>query len=324
MWPPSRRGGACGHQVKKKDGRPLAILRDLRNVAPSDISQTPNWNATCVSTNCSLSGKLPWARTFTVADIHLASAGPTQTAKDWCEGSRSISLLRRHFRQAHVVGRPGWLCYTRPSTASTSTGAGAASVSREPCIMTPDAPTELRNARQQIISRLPKGGVGAEIGVWKGEFSARLLAGAQPKTLYLIDPWIIRDDPLHRKAWYGSERKIDIEDIYQGVLQQFASERDKGSVVVKRGFSQDILAEFPDGFFDYIYIDGDHEYSAVRKDCFLAFDKVRSGGYICGDDYSIRGWWKDGVVRAFHELIAEKAVIIRYVKGSQIIIEKLG
>ncbi len=36
---------------------------------------------------------------------------------------------------------------------------------------------------------LPKGGVGAELGVWKGEFSVRLLKGAKPRQLYLIDPW---------------------------------------------------------------------------------------------------------------------------------------
>ncbi len=51
-----------------------------------------------------------------------------------------------------------------------------------------------------------------------------------------------------------------------------------------REFSKKALGQFPDGFFDFIYIDGDHEYSAVREDCFMAFDKVRPGGYICGDD----------------------------------------
>jgi hypothetical protein len=189
--------------------------------------------------------------------------------------------------------------------------------------MSIETQNRLRDARQQIIAMLPKGGIGAEIGVWKGEFSARLLRGAQPRTLYLIDPWLVRDDPAHRKAWYGIGRQPDMEDIYQAVLRQFEAEREKGSVVVKRGFSQDILEEFPDGSFDYIYIDGDHEYSAVRRDCSLAFDKVRAGGYICGDDYAIRGWWKDGVVRAFHELIAEKPVMIRHVKGSQIVLQKL-
>jgi len=187
-----------------------------------------------------------------------------------------------------------------------------------------DVTPKSRNARQQVIAMMPKNGIGAEIGVWKGEFSEQLLKGAQPQTLYLIDPWVVRDDPTHRKAWYGADRAPDIEDTYQNVLDRFANERAAGTVIVKRGSSHDILPEFPDGHFDFIYIDGDHEYSAVRKDCFLAFDKVRVGGFICGDDYAMKGWWGDGVVRAFHELIAERPVIIRYVKGSQVVLEKLA
>jgi hypothetical protein len=72
-------------------------------------------------------------------------------------------------------------CATPGAVHPTTTGPDAASVSREPYIMTFGAPTKLRNARQYIISRLPKGGVGAEIGVWNGEFSARLLRGAYQK-----------------------------------------------------------------------------------------------------------------------------------------------
>jgi hypothetical protein len=172
------------------------------------------------------------------------------------------------------------------------------------------------------LAILPKQTVGAEIGVWRGDFSAEILKAAAPRKLYLIDPWLIRDDAVHEKAWYGARSRPDIEGIYQNVLKRFAVERESGTVVVKRARSEEALSEFSDGYFDFIYIDGDHEYSAVRKDCFLAFDKVRTGGFICGDDYRIGGWWKDGVVRAFHELISECPVLIHYVRGSQIVLQK--
>jgi hypothetical protein len=190
---------------------------------------------------------------------------------------------------------------------------------RSCCFMTDVASKKPQNARQQLVAMMPKGGIGAEIGVWKGEFSQQLLQGTRPQTLYLIDPWVVRNDPTHRRAWYGAARISELEETYQRVLEQFVNEREKGTVVVKRGPSQDILPEFP----DFIYIDGDHEYSAVRKDCFLAFDKVRVGGFVCGDDYALQGWWGDGVVRAFHELIAERPVIIRYARGNQIVLERL-
>jgi hypothetical protein len=188
--------------------------------------------------------------------------------------------------------------------------------------MTDQAPKALAAARRQVLAILPKRAVGAEIGVWRGDFSAEILKVAAPRKLYLIDPWLIRDDAVHEKAWYGTRSKPDMEGIYQNVLKRFAVECESGTVVVKRARSEETLSEFPDGYFDFIYIDGDHEYSAVRKDCFLAYEKVRTGGYICGDDYRIGGWWKDGVVRAFHELISERPVLIHYTRGTQIVLQK--
>ena len=181
-----------------------------------------------------------------------------------------------------------------------------------------------RDNRYLLVEILPKNGIGAEFGVWEGDFSAKLLQEAVPKQLYLIDPWIARDDALHQKSWYGSRKRPDMEGIYRRVLERFAAERESGRVIVKRASSHEALEEFSDQFFDYVYIDGDHEYAAVRKDCFLAYQKVRIGGYICGDDYTLGGWWKDGVVRAFHELIHDRPVLIKLVRGRQIVIQRLS
>lgn len=188
--------------------------------------------------------------------------------------------------------------------------------------MSEQVPAAPRKGRNRVIGMLPKQGIGAEIGVWKGEFSVEILRGADPRLLYLIDPWIKRDDDTHRASWYGTQRHHDMERIYEDVRLMFERECECGKVVIKRGASQEILKEFPDDYFDFVYIDGDHEYSAVRQDCFLAFQKVRPGGFICGDDYLIDGWWKDGVVKAFHELIADKDLLIKYVRGSQIVLQK--
>lgn len=43
--------------------------------------------------------------------------------------------------------------------------------------------------RAALLTALPPGSVGAEIGVWKGNLSAILLEQLRPKRLHLIDPW---------------------------------------------------------------------------------------------------------------------------------------
>ena len=48
---------------------------------------------------------------------------------------------------------------------------------------------EYEEVRNFVLSRMPRGGVAAEIGVDQGFFSSAILAIAKPKLLYLIDPW---------------------------------------------------------------------------------------------------------------------------------------
>ena len=45
------------------------------------------------------------------------------------------------------------------------------------------------SARRFIADLLPKGAVGAELGVFTGFFSASLLRYARPKKMFFVDPW---------------------------------------------------------------------------------------------------------------------------------------
>jgi len=158
-------------------------------------------------------------------------------------------------------------------------------------------------ARQAVLRLLPKRAEGAEIGVWQGDFSARILEVAAPRRLHLIDPWQVRTDPLHDAAWYGSKAGVDLEATYQSVLDRFAPQRQSGQVVIHRAPSEDAMGALPDGSLDFTYVDGDHAYPAVRTDLELAFAKTRPGGLICVDDHQRGKWWGDGVVRAVNELL---------------------
>jgi hypothetical protein len=58
--------------------------------------------------------------------------------------------------------------------------------------------------RKFVTQLAPPSGVCAEIGVWKGEFSAQILKVARPSKLHLIDPWRFMTAPEYAHARYGS------------------------------------------------------------------------------------------------------------------------
>ena len=179
-------------------------------------------------------------------------------------------------------------------------------------------------SREIVLSLLPKQGTGAEIGVWKGEFSARILEVAEPRTLHLIDPWQARDTESHAAAWYSTARGADMEAVYTAVRTRFANEIAETRVVLHRAASTEAMAALPDGGLDFVYVDGDHAYEAVRQDLALARLKTRPGGLICIDDHMAGKWWGDGVIRATNELLGSdpSGLEVIFAANTQVVIRK--
>ncbi|MCG6902639.1 MAG: class I SAM-dependent methyltransferase [Rhodobacter sp.] len=134
--------------------------------------------------------------------------------------------------------------------------------------------------RQEILNRLPKGGVGAEIGVWEGGFSEKLLEIAQPRILHLIDPWEYQPD--YANTAFGKPRnEARMDDKYLVVQEKFKND---DRVILHRSYSHEALEQFGDGTLDWVYIDGNHNFDVVSRDLELSLAKVRPGGVIAGDD----------------------------------------
>jgi len=127
-----------------------------------------------------------------------------------------------------------------------------------------------------MFASLPKGGVGAEIGVDWGEFSKSILMNADPRLLYLIDCWEIQPEQV-----YGHDPANSQQDIkYRQCLQWYTTnERTK----MVKAYSLDAATLFPNEYFDWLYIDANHLQCAL--DIQAWWPKVKPGGWLMGHDY---------------------------------------
>ena len=170
--------------------------------------------------------------------------------------------------------------------------------------------------RNVLIDIIPHNSVGAEIGVWKGDFSAFLFKHMKPKKLHLIDPW--KFIPDYTWEWYGgtiARSQQDMDNIFNLVWHKFS--RDP-KIEIHRLLAADASSLFEDEYFDWVYIDGDHLYEFVLADLNNYFPKVKTGGLIIGDDFHSLD-----IQRAVKDFCKNNGIAgYRVVGGNQFIIEK--
>ena len=132
-----------------------------------------------------------------------------------------------------------------------------------------------------------------EIGSYMGE-SAMMFA-----TSHLFSK-ICCIEPFH-----GYEEFNDImEYTWKQVERQFQHNTHPfESIKLYQGLSYDLVDSFEDDTFDFVYIDGSHEYESVKRDIQLYLPKLRKGGVIAGHDYNEGEW--PGVVRAVNETVGK-------------------
>ena len=132
--------------------------------------------------------------------------------------------------------------------------------------------------RELMLDAVPKACEVAEVGTWRGEFSARIVETCRPRVFHLIDIDLSPLDPS-----------------VQGIRHQ--------------GDSSTILAGFPAASLDWVYIDGDHSYEGARKDLAAAHRALKPGARMTCNDYT--NWMSlavqpYGVARAVNEFVVER------------------
>lgn len=116
--------------------------------------------------------------------------------------------------------------------------------------------------------------LGAEIGVYKGEFSEKYCK--EGLKLYAIDPWRSYDD------YEDSRGQKKLNSIYEHTKRLLAPYK---NCTIIRKTSMDAAKDFADGSLDFVYIDGNHQFKYVAEDISEWSKKVKKGGVIAGHDY---------------------------------------
>ena len=120
----------------------------------------------------------------------------------------------------------------------------------------------------------------AEIGVYRGEFAARMLAQAPRIERYvMIDPW--RHIPDWNKPANTDDRTF--EQHFRAALEatEFAASRRQ----ILRGTTLEVIGQVADAALDFAYIDADHTLRGITIDLISVYPKVKDGGWIAGDDF---------------------------------------
>lgn len=166
--------------------------------------------------------------------------------------------------------------------------------------------------REFVLKELPKGMIAAEIGVAYGAFSEKILDTMQPKKFFAIDMF---DESI--KGFWGNDAfsKANMTHL-EWYRTKFKEEIDQGIVETRKGLSCECLSQFPDDYFDYIYLDAGHDYDNVKKDVEEIKRVIKPKGLIQFNDYIFFDYMGEefyGVMPVVNRLVNEtKSKVLYY------------
>jgi hypothetical protein len=160
-------------------------------------------------------------------------------------------------------------------------------------------------AAEWIARNIPALSEGAEIGVWRGQFS-KLLIDRGVARLHLVDPWAYQPSfPLRVFGGKKGRQQDAMDAIYEEVREMFAG---NPAVTLHRKMSSDALDDVEDESLDWVYVDGNHHYEWVLADLQGWWEKLKPGGLLAGDDFMWGEMYGRPVRRAVLEFVSRGTV----------------
>ncbi len=153
----------------------------------------------------------------------------------------------------------------------------------------------------------------AEVGVWKGELSRRIMESGHVSKLIMVDPLKLEFNLFEHSSTGPSPRDMKsgvyrcdmgepllsqdkLDQLYARILQEMRRYGDRVRFIRKS--SVEASHEVEDRSLDLVFIDAVHLYENVKEDIASWWPKVRNTGIIAGDDYHDQF---EGVIAAVNE-----------------------
>ena len=134
-----------------------------------------------------------------------------------------------------------------------------------------------------IVDKINDDGKILEIGSFMGRSTHYLAtalhnAGKHNVKIYALDTFEGSSEHANLKL------PKDFLSMFEENLKFFI-DKDVVEVIQSRSDNKDVIDRFENGFFDYIMVDGAHEYEAVKDDMENWWPKLKNDGVMFGDDF---------------------------------------
>ena len=149
--------------------------------------------------------------------------------------------------------------------------------------------------RHMYRNVFPKHGIGAEVGVRYGKNAKELFEETSPRQFHLIDIW--KNPDIYRKA----KSHLNHPRMFFHTTKSLRAAK-----------------FFPDHYFDWVYVDANHEFESVMLDLWAYRSKIKPGGILAGHDFSrpaplktiqVIDWHFPGVKKSVRYMLNELELI---------------
>jgi hypothetical protein len=123
-------------------------------------------------------------------------------------------------------------------------------------------------------------GTGVEVGAGAGSFAGAILRTWSGHRLVLVDCWQAQDPADYYDIANRDPAGQDAQRCQAAALTQTDAR-----VELLQAFTPQAASQFADGALDFVYLDANHSYLAVRDDLHAWYPKLRAGGLLAGHDY---------------------------------------